>query len=60
MSFLAGAHVSQRLGIAGLGVLDVALFLYDTQALERQLSQMENELRQKDNDTYRRQHTVFS
>ena len=28
--------------------------------LELKLSQVENELRQKDNDTYRRQHTVFS
>ena len=28
--------------------------------LERQLSQVEQELRQKDNDAYRRQHTVFS
>ena len=29
-------------------------------ALERQLSQIENELRQKDNDTYRRQNAVVS
>jgi len=28
--------------------------------LEQQLAQVERELRQKDNDTYRRQHTVFS
>lgn len=28
--------------------------------LERKLSQVENELRQKDNDTYRRQHSVFT
>ena len=28
--------------------------------LELKLSQVENELRQKDNDAYRRQHTVFS
>ena len=28
--------------------------------LQRQLAQIENELRQKDNDTYRRQHTEFS
>lgn len=28
--------------------------------LERKLSQVTNELRQKDNDTYRRQHAVFS
>lgn len=27
---------------------------------ERQLAQIEEELRQKDNDTYRRQHTRFS
>ena len=27
--------------------------------LERKLTQVEHELRQKDNDTYRRQHTVF-
>lgn len=30
------------------------------EALERQLAQVENELRQKDNDAYRRQHTVFT
>lgn len=29
-------------------------------ALEQQLAQVERELNQKDNDTYRRQHTVFS
>ena len=28
--------------------------------LERQLAQVENELRQKDNDAYRRQHTQFT
>ena len=28
--------------------------------LEAKLSQVENELRQKDNDAYRRQHTIFS
>ena len=28
--------------------------------LQRQLAQIENELRLKDNDTYRRQHTEFS
>lgn len=28
--------------------------------LERELAQVESELRQKDNDAYRRQHTVFS
>lgn len=28
--------------------------------LEQQLTQVESELRRKDNDTYRRQHTVFS
>ena len=30
------------------------------ESLERQLAQVENELRQKDNDAYRRQHTVFT
>lgn len=30
------------------------------ESLERQLAQVENELRQKDNDSYRRQHTVFT
>ncbi len=30
------------------------------EALERQLAQVENELRQKDNDAYRRRHTVFT
>ena len=30
------------------------------EALEKELSQVEQELSQKDNDTYRRQHTVFS
>lgn len=30
------------------------------EALKKQLAQVENELRQKDNDTYRRQHTEFS
>lgn len=30
------------------------------EALERRLAQVENELRQKDNDAYRRQHTVFT
>ena len=29
-------------------------------SLESQLAQVERELRQKDNDGYRRQHTVFS
>ncbi|MDE6815898.1 MAG: hypothetical protein K2P71_07705, partial [Lachnospiraceae bacterium] len=28
--------------------------------LEKKLAQVEQELRRKDNDTYRRQHTVFS
>ena len=28
--------------------------------LQKQLAQIENELRQKDNDTWRRQHTKFS
>lgn len=31
-----------------------------TEELERKLAQVESELRQKDNDAYRRQHTVFS
>lgn len=30
------------------------------EALERQLAQVENELRQKDNDAYRRQHSTFT
>lgn len=30
------------------------------ETLKKKLSQVENELRQKDNDAYRRQHTVFS
>lgn len=30
------------------------------ESLERQLAQVENELRQKDNDSYRRQHTKFT
>ena len=30
------------------------------ESLERQLAQVENELRQKDNDAYRRQHTQFT
>lgn len=30
------------------------------EALEKELAQVERELSQKDNDTYRRQHTVFS
>lgn len=32
----------------------------DNPDLQHQLTQIENELRQKDNDTYRRQHTDFS
>ena len=31
-----------------------------TEGLEQKLAQVERELSQKDNDTYRRQHTVFS
>lgn len=30
------------------------------ESLERQLAQVENELRQKDNDSYRRQHSTFA
>lgn len=30
------------------------------EALKKQLTQIENELRQKDNDSYRRQHTVYT